>query len=238
MGLIKNKEEDYINRAELKNDNNRYMGIDIGLNNLAAIASNTEMVPVLIKGKSLKSMNKFYNDNLSYYKKEAEKVNNFGQKKINNLTIKRDNKITDYMHKASSYIINLAISNDICTIIIGNVNATLKKQKEKEDVSFVEIPYQKLIEMIGYKAKKAGINVIICEETYTSGTSFLDEEMPNKENYNKERRKYRGLFVSNDGKKINADINGSLQIIKKVFPHAFDNGIEHIELNPIVVNFT
>ena len=59
--------------------------------------------------------------------------------------------------------------------------------------------------------------------------------MPNKQNYNKSRRVHRGLFVSSDGKKINADVNGSLQIIKKVFPNAFSNGIEGIGLYPIRV---
>ena len=59
--------------------------------------------------------------------------------------------------------------------------------------------------------------------------------MPVKANYNKSRRKYRGLFVSNEGKKINADVNGGLQIIKKVLPNAFSNGIEDVGLHPIRV---
>ena len=89
--------------------------------------------------------------------------------------------------------------------------------------------------MIQYKAENVGINVVLTEESYTSGTSFLDNEMPSKQNYNKSRRIHRGLFVSNDGKKINADVNGSLQIIKKVFPNAFSNGIEDVGLHPVRV---
>ena len=74
------------------------------------------------------------------------------------------------------------------------------------------------------------------EESYSSGTSFLDNEEPVKANYNKARRVYRGLFVSNNGIKINADVNGSLQIMKKVFPNAFADGIEGVVLHPIRVS--
>ena len=102
--------------------------------------------------------------------------------------------------------------------------------------SFVGIPHQRFIEMIVYKAETAGIRVILTEESYTSGTSFLDNELPIKENYNKTRRIHRGLFVSNKGIRINADVNGSLQIMKKVFPNACVDGIEGVVFRPIRVN--
>lgn len=90
--------------------------------------------------------------------------------------------------------------------------------------------------MLQYKAETVGLNIIITEESYTSGTSFIDNEEPIKKNYDKSRRIYRGLFVSNNGIKINADVNGSMQIIKKVFPNAFADGIEGVVLHPIRVN--
>ena len=81
--------------------------------------------------------------------------------------------------------------------------------------------------------------MIITEESYTSGTSFLDNELPTKSNYNKNRRIKRGLFKSNSGKLINADVNASYQILKKVFPNIYNNvnhGIEDYVFNPIRVN--
>ena len=90
--------------------------------------------------------------------------------------------------------------------------------------------------MVQYKAQNVGINVIITEESYTSGTSFLDNEVPIKSNYNKNRRIHRGLFISNKGIKINADVNGAYQIMKKVFPNAYSNGIKDVVLHPIRVN--
>ena len=84
--------------------------------------------------------------------------------------------------------------------------------------------------------ESAGILFKTTEESYTSGTSFLDEEIPIRENYNKERRVHRGLFVSEKGVEINADVNGSYQIMKKVFPNAFANGVVDVGLHPVIIN--
>ena len=101
---------------------------------------------------------------------------------------------------------------------------------------FKGIPYEIFIHQLKYKGENNGIKVIETEETYTSGTSFLDNELPIKRNYNKKRRICRGLFKSNTNKIINADLNGSYQIIKKVFPEAFVEGIEGVGLHPVKVN--
>lgn len=60
--------------------------------------------------------------------------------------------------------------------------------------------------------------------------------MPAKESYNNLRRIKRELFKANNGELINADVNGSLQIMKKVFPNAFANGIEGVGLHPVKAN--
>lgn len=100
----------------------------------------------------------------------------------------------------------------------------------------MNIPHQKLIDKISYKAQKCGIQVILTEESYTSGTSFMDSEPPEEKFYNKKRRVYRGLFISNNGASINADVNGAYQIMKKVFPNEFSNGIEGVVLHPVKVD--
>ena len=87
-----------------------------------------------------------------------------------------------------------------------------------------------------------GINVIFVNESYTSGTSFLDNEIPDKTNYNKSRRKYRGLFVTNKRKYINADVNAAYQILCKALKVSRDSlcqqsdyRVEGLVLNPIMV---
>lgn len=224
-----------------KCDNCRYISIDIGLDNLATITNNVGLQPVIINGKGLKSINKYYNKQMSHYRRIAKRMNVLDcTNRMDKTTKRRNNKINDYMHKASKFVIDYVLENNINTIIIGN-NKNWKQKSEmskKVNQSFIGIPHQKFIEMICYKAETAGVNVIISEESYTSGTSFLDGEEPIKANYNKSRRVHRGLFISDNGIKINADVNGSLQIMKKVFPNVFSNGIEDVVLHPIRVNVT
>ena len=227
---------------DLKKDNQKYVTIDIGLDNLLALSTNTLNKLMIINGRSLKSENKFYNKKISYYREITKRMNNLDYtRKMSFLTNKRNNIINDLIHKASRKVIEYTLSCDANTIVIGN-NKDWKRNSnmsKKVNQSFVGIPYQKLIEQIIYKAEDYGINVILTEESYTSGTSFLDDELPTKSNYNKNRRIKRGLFKSNSGKLINADVNASYQILKKVFPNIYNNvnhGIEDYVFNPIRVN--
>ena len=220
-------------------ENGRYLSMDIGLDNLATIVNNAGLKPVIINGKGLKSVNKYYNKQISHYREIAKRMNAKDYtNRMDSLTRKRNHKMDDYMHKASSYIIRYALLNSFHTIVVGN-NKEWKQNSsmgKKVNQSFVGIPHMRLIEMIQYKAQNVGINVVLTEESYTSGTSFLDEESPEKANYNKKRRVYRGLFISNTGRKINADVNGAYQIMKKVFPKAFADGIEGVALHPVRVS--
>ena len=231
--IVYNKEID-----ELKEDNSKYVSIDLGLNNLVTLTNNCNKQPIIISGKKIKSINQYYNKQMSYYKSIAKRMNKLDYtKRMDRLTNKRNNLIDDLIHKASRKVVNYALSYGVNTIIIGN-NKNWKqnsKMSKKVNQKFISIPHSKLIQQIEYKAKMVGINVIVTEESYTSGTSFLDNELPIKKNYNKNRRIYRGLFISNKGIKINSDVNGSLQIMKKVFPNAFSYGIEDYGFNPIRV---
>ena len=225
---------------DLVSDNGRYLSIDIGVDNLSTITNNFNEAPVIVNGKGLKSINQYYNKSLAHYKSIAKILNkqNYSNKQ-NKLTIKRNAKITDYLHKTSRFIVNYAKQHSVSVIVIGHnkewkQNSVLSKQVNQH---FVQIPFNTLIQQIQYKAEEFGIKVILVEESYTSGTSFLDNELPIKENYNKNRRKRRGLFKSNDGTLINADVNGAFQILKKAFSNAYADGIEAVVFQPIKVNF-
>ena len=101
--------------------------------------------------------------------------------------------------------------------------------------NFTYIPYYLFINMLKYKCENNGIRFIEVNEAYTSGTSFLDNEEPSKENYDKDRRVQRGLFISDVGKEINADVNGAYQIMKKAFPNVFSDGIEGAGSHPLII---
>ena len=120
------------------------------------------------------------------------------------------------MHKASRKIVNMAVSSGVGLIVIGS-NQGWKQEVHMGNITnqnFVSIPYKLLTDMITYKARLEGIEVKTVRESYTSGTSYLDGEKPAREYYDKERRVERGLFRSNSGILINADINAAYQMIK------------------------
>lgn len=224
--------------AALKENNKRYIGIDIGVDNLATICNNVEEPAIIINGKTLKSMNQYYNKKVSRYREVCKHMNDKDySRNMDKLTEKRNQKTDDYLHKASKTIISYCEKLDISAIVIGKNSEWKQNSKltKKVNQHFVQIPFARFIQMIQYKAAEKGIAVILTEESYTSGTSFIDNEEPVKANYNKTRRIHRGLFKSNNGILINADLNGAYQILKKVFPIKWDRGRA---LHPFVVNIT
>lgn len=202
-------------KVPLKEDNGRALGIDLGLNNLMSVVSNTnDFKPIIYDGKPLKSSNQFCHKQVSELKSLSK---NTITEKICSVLRNRMNQVKDYLHKCSTDLINRAVSNDFTTIIIGKND--LWKQEinigKVNDQNFVSVPYNTLIDMIKYKASFKGIKVIETNESYTSKCSFFDNEYPCKHDMYKGRRVKRGLFKSSKGF-INADLNGALNIIKKV----------------------
>ena len=227
----------YISDNEYKTNTN-YVGIDLGLNNLATVGGNN-ITPVIINGKPLKSINQFYNKKLSKLKSRQDLCKNktVNKKKIQTLTNKRNNKIKDYLHKASRILVNQLVSNDISTIVIGH-NKEWKQDiniGKQNNQKFVQIPFNTFIHMITYKAQMKGIKIIQREESYTSKCSFMDNEVICKHEKYKGKRIKRGLYKTQTGRLINADLNGALNILKKEIPNAFDGyGIE-VCSTPIVL---
>ena len=205
-----------INQEDLSHDS--VASIDIGVNNLAAITTNQAYIKhILINGRPLKSINQFYN------KTKAKLQSNLPKKqkssnRIGLLTDKRNNKIQDYIHKASRYIVNWLIENKIGTLVIGK-NKEWKQSVNigsKNNQSFTMIPHARFIDLIIYKFESVGGIVKLVNEAYTSKCSALDLEPICKQTEYKGKRVKRGLFKSSKGVMIKADINGSLNILRKV----------------------
>lgn len=197
-------------------DNGNYCAIDLGVNNLATVSFNNSK-PFIINGRPLKSINQFYNKRIATLKSKLSD-NRKTSNRINSITRKRNNKIKNYLHKASRCIVNHLVSNNVNTLIIGK-NDNWKQEVnigKKNNQNFVSIPHTQFIEMLSYKCKLVGIAVITTEESYTSKCSFIDNEAMKHHDEYKGKRIKRGLFRTNEGKLINADLNGSLNIMRKV----------------------
>ena len=210
------------------------VGIDLGVTNLAAIASNREgFVPRLVNGRSLKACNQWYNKRMKQLKKklptaDRERVT----KQMERITNKRNRQVNYYLHTASKRIVDFLVEEGIGTVIIGK--NPLWKQKtgmgRRNNQNFVSIPHARFIDMITYKAQLVGIQVEVTEESYTSKASFLDlDPIPTYKPNDEEEHVFSGkrigkrnrLYRTKDGRTISADVNGAYNILRKRKPDAF-----------------
>jgi IS605 OrfB family transposase len=210
-------------------------GIDTGLNNVVALTSNKPgFAPVVVNGRGIKSTNHFYN------KRRAQLQKSLGHPgstaRMEKLTNKRNRRIDHDLHTISRLIVELLVAEGIGTLVIGR-NAGWKQEinlGSRTNQNFVQVPHARLIQMLTYKAEQRGIHVLLTEESYTSKASFLDRDpLPTYQKGERSshvfsgKRIERGLYQARDGRLINADCNGSANIIRKVAPDAF--GAEGVE---------
>lgn len=204
-------------------NNFRVCGADPGLDVLLALSFNYNKRPLNVNGKNLKSINQYFNKEISRLKSQLPK-GVYTSKRIDRLYSKRERQIRNYLGQVTNKLTNLLKEENIDTFIIGRN----KKQKQNINIgksnnqNFVYIPYDKLRNILKYKLEEAGIKYVEQEESYTSKASFLDND--NIPTYNGDsdikytfsgKRVKRGLYKSKEGKLIHADTNGSLNILRK-----------------------
>jgi len=219
-------------------DETLYAGIDVGVDVVAALASNKpDFKPVLINGRPLKALNQYYNKNRAALQSQLP-AGKYDSRRLQALTFARQRRIDSLLHLSSGYIVRLLVREGIGNLIIGK-NDWWKQEVEmgkRGNQNFVNIPHARFIDMLSYKAKRAGIHVVLTEESYTSKCSFLDRESVQKHDSYLGKRVSRGLFRTSDGRIMQADLNGACNIIRKVVPAAFDTVSEiHLSgkrLNP------
>ena len=162
------------------------------------------------------------------------------QNKLKRITTKRNHKINNYTHQLSRKLINHLSELGVKNIVYGK-NVNFKKEINLGKVTnqnFVNIPFNQIIERLRYKALLAGINFMTVEESYTSKTSFLDEEKLHSYKVNKAPKNYtflgdrftRSLFKSKKGYVIHADINASFNIIRKVSGDVIYNFVDKVSI--------
>ena len=216
--------------------------IDLGLNNIATIVTNDKKNPLILSGKKLKSINQYFNKNITDRQGKLPKEV-YTSKEIERLWTKRRNKIDYEIHKISKYIVGLMDEREVSKLIIGN-NGGWKQGinlGKRNNQNFVYIPYKKIIDRIIYKCQMKGIEVIVREESYTSKASFLDYDYIPTINEDDEvkdfsgKRVKRGLYRTNKGKRINADVNGAYNIMAKESLNYIKTKREELSFSPKLV---
>ena len=218
----------YIYEAECVQRNlntNNALALDLGINNLVTAVSNSGK-SFIIDGKKLKSINQWYNKQNARLQSVKDKQH-FGRKPTNRqraICRARNNKVNDYMNKVARKIIDYCIKNDIGTLVVG-YNETFQKSSymgKQNNQSFVNIPYGQLRFKLEYLCELNGITYVKQEESYTSKASFWDKDnIPVYNNDNPQsyvfsgKRIHRGMYQCANGKCLNADVNGALNIMRK-----------------------
>ena len=204
------------NRKLAKLDKNKYTAIDLGISNLITLTS-TETQPVIIDGRKLKNINQFYNKQKSKYQQINDLQKNTYSYRLHKLDQRRNQRVNDYLHKTSKRVVDYCIEHRIGKIFVGKNDGwkTNINLGNKNNQNIVGIPHSRLIEMIIYKCNYVGIKVVILNEAYTSKCdSMMLEKICKHETYSGSRIS-RGLFRSGNGKILNADVNGALNILRR-----------------------
>lgn len=198
-------------------DRSKYLAIDLGLDNFATCVSTTGTA-FIIEGRGLKSFNRWWTKEKAKLQSQYDKQGIKFGRKMAWLLKKRKNVVNDFMNKAVSYIVNYCLENGIGNVVIGE----LKGVKQNTDLgrrnnqNFHYIPYGLFKQKLKAKCERYGINYIEVDEAYTSKVDALAlEPIEKREKYLGKRVK-RGLFQSSAGVLINADVNGALNILRKV----------------------
>jgi IS605 OrfB family transposase len=225
-------------KEQIQTTESNKISIDLGINNFATVYS-TVTRPFILNGKPLKSYNSYYNKQKAKIKFQLKIINNLHwSKKLQKMEENRHNYISNFFHQYSSYLVKYCIKNRVSEVIMGynkewKTNINLGKVNNQK---FNAIPYYKFKEMLRYKLEERGIKFTINEESYTSKCSSLDNEKVCKHADYLGSRVKRGLFRSKDGKLINADLNGAINIMRKVISDDSFQPISDLVFNPVKIN--
>ena len=204
---------------------NNVLALDLGINNLVTAVS-SKGKSFIVDGRRLKSINQWFNKQNARLQSIKDKQH-FGRKPTSrqkSIARDRNNKVNDYMNKAACKVIDYCIANDIGTLVVG-YNKTFQRCSDmgkSNNQTFVNIPYGSLRYKLEYLCELNGIIYVKQEESYTSKASFWDkDEIPVYNNDNPQRytfsgkRIHRGMYQCSNGKCLNADVNGALNIMRK-----------------------
>ena len=156
------------------------LSCDLGVDRLISCATNNGDT-FLINGKKLKSMNQYFNKEISELQQKNIE-NGISKRVVTNqlaqLWDKRNHQINGYISQAIGVLFKKVKELNIDTIVVGYNEGWKQKVNigKKNNQNFVQIPFNKLMSAIENKCLKEGIRFVKQEESYTSKASFLDQD--------------------------------------------------------------
>ena len=219
---------------------NKVASIDLGLENLFTIAFNYNKKGISIKGTKLKSINQYFNK-LKASLQSILPHKQYTSKLINQLMYKREEQLRNYIGYYTNQLIEILKKEKISKLIVG-YNKNWKQNiniGKANNQNFVNIPFRKILDILKYKLEENGIECKEQEESYTSKSSYLDNDnIPTYQKGNLQKHIFSGkritrnLYQSKQGKIINADLNGALNILKKSGERLIEE-LDYLQFNHI-----
>ncbi|MEE0956311.1 MAG: transposase [Eubacterium sp.] len=224
----------------------KVIGIDPGIDNFLAVCPGFGKAPFLIRGGALKSVNQYFN------KKRAEIQSRIKQEygiftchELDRISAKREDFLYNYFHQTAVKIVDYALLEGAGTIVVGKNDGWKQRVNmgKKGNQQFVQIPYTRFFRILKDRAEREGIRVVFQEESYTSRASALDRDILPA--YHKEDKKVisfsgqrvrRGMYVSSNGTRINADVNGAANILRKYSENALQDDLSYLTRSVLVKN--
>ena len=221
-----------INEEQLRQipqESNGYMSVDLGVTNLLACTtfSNRGSSQFLIDGRRIKAINHYYNKVRAKLQEDYshnKSIDGMNTNRFIRLSKSRINKIDAYFNETVKYLISKCFELGLSTVVVG-YNKEWKQEVnngKRNNQNFVDIPYSRFRQKLEYKCRIHGIICYFQDESYSSKASCLDGDfIPTYKENDKTvytfsgKRIKRGLYKSNKGLIINADINGSVNILRK-----------------------
>lgn len=233
-------------------------GGDVGLENVLTIVVNSEDIrPLIIDGKTLKSCNRYWNKKIAAKKSELPN-GTYSSTAIRRLYRKRSIQLHQEMDMIAARAVSFLVDSQVREFVVGHGKGWKEdfaaKTSKKQDAlrqSFIQVPFNYLLDRLSDKCAEVGIKCVIREESYTSKASLIDlDEIPTYGEENGDKYEFsgyrvsRGLYCSSrtflpgsdKGVVLNADVNGAGNILRKEHADAFSHVVDwRFLMNPVRV---
>jgi IS605 OrfB family transposase len=183
-----------------------------------------------VDGRKLKNQIYFKCKKTAHYRSILDKQGRKTSNRIRKINQKFKNIQDNFLNQTVNFIIEKCKEQDVGTIVLGYNNNFQHKTNmgKKQNQIFSHIAFKQFKQKLEIRCQIHEIDFIIQEESYTSQSSFLDEDiLPEYQEKDDEKEedevKYefkgnrikRGLYETQNGKIINADVNAAANIIRK-----------------------
>lgn len=210
----------YKKEIQSANQTDKVASIDLGVNNFMTVTFNYNKKPLIVIGDKLKSINQYFNKRVALYQRQLP-LKQYTSCRIQNLFSKRSTQLRNEIGLRLNKLINILKENNISKVIVGynkewKQNLNLGK---KTNQKFVSIPFYQIKNILKYKLEDNGILFVEQEESYTSKASYLHQDFiptyPCSGKHSFSGKRLKNVYTTFDGTKIHADVNGSLNIMRK-----------------------